>query len=309
MKSLLTKFRHGLQRTTTSLVRGLQTAFSSDKAWDEESFERLEAALIGADLGVGVSLRIVEDLRDRYKRGEIQTTADIIATAENHVVSVMDRDTVPLTLEREGPTVILMVGVNGSGKTTTTGKLASMWKADGHQPILAACDTFRAAACEQLKIWGERTECPVIASQHGADPAAVAFDAVTAAKARSHDIVLIDTAGRQHTAVGLMNELGKINRVIGRACPGAPHHTWLVVDGSTGTNALQQAREFSRYVNLSGLCLTKLDGTSKGGVVVAIHDELKLPIHFIGLGEGVEDLQPFDSRMFAQALFDDRSEL
>ncbi|HAR67479.1 MAG TPA: signal recognition particle-docking protein FtsY, partial [Lentisphaeria bacterium] len=213
----------------------------------------------------------------------------------------------PFKLESQGPTVILMVGVNGSGKTTTTGKLAAMWKAQGKRPVLAACDTFRAAACEQLKIWGERTDCPVIASQHGADPASVAFDACSAAVARGHDIVLIDTAGRQHTAVGLMNELEKIQRVIGRACPGAPHHCWLVVDGSTGTNALQQAREFSKYVPLNGLCLTKLDGTSKGGVVVAIHDELKLPIRYIGLGEGVDDLQPFDCDLFAQALFSDEN--
>ncbi|MFT5126441.1 MAG: fused signal recognition particle receptor [Rhodothermales bacterium] len=303
MKALLTKFRHGLQRTKTALVRNLQGLFNDSKEWDEDSYEELEAALIGADLGVGVSMQLVDDIRDRYKRGEIQTAADIIASAKADVSELLKSEHEPMAFAPSGPTVILMVGVNGSGKTTTSGKLAAMWKAEGKEVMLAACDTFRAAACEQLKIWGTRVNCPVISSHHGADPASVAFDACTAARARGTDVLIIDTAGRQHTASNLMRELGKIHRSCEKACPGAPQHTWLVVDGSTGTNALAQARAFTQYAALNGLCLTKLDGSSKGGVVVAIHAELHYPIRFLGLGEEVEDLQPFDADMFADSMF------
>jgi fused signal recognition particle receptor len=304
MKALFSRFRSGLERTKTRLVRSIQGVFGGDQAWTPESYEDLEAALIGADLGVGVSTRLVDTIRDRYERGEIQTADDILAAAKAEVVSVFGASRA-VQMAPSGPTVILLVGVNGSGKTTTAGKLAHMWKQDGRTPLLAACDTFRAAAVEQIKIWGERVDCQVVSSHSGADAAAVAFDACKAALARDAGVVIIDTAGRQHTRRGLMEELAKIQRTIGKACPGAPHEVWLVVDGSTGTNALQQAREFGRVAPLTGLCLTKLDGSSKGGVVVAIHDELSLPVHFIGLGEGIDDLQPFDSDMFADALFAD----
>jgi fused signal recognition particle receptor len=304
MKSLFSSFKRGLQRTKTLLVRNIQSLFSSGQEWSQATYDELEAILIGADLGVTVSARLIEDIRDRYQRGEIATAEDILKIARQDIVRVLSVQQPPIKLAASGPTVILLVGVNGSGKTTTAAKLAHMWKEDGRSVGLAACDTFRAAAIEQLKIWGERVGCPVIAAKHGADAASVAYDAAAAAVSRKLDVMIIDTAGRQHTRKGLMEELGKIRRTVDKACPGSPHEVWLVVDGSTGTNALNQAREFTRVAELTGLCLTKLDGTSKGGVVVAIHEELKLPIRFVGLGEAMDDLQPFDPQMFADALFE-----
>jgi len=303
MKSLFSSFKRGLQRTKTLLVRNIQSLFSGTQEWTPATYDELEAILIGADLGVGVSHRLLGDIRDRYQRGEIGTAEDILRIARTDLAQILATAVQPLRLATGGPTIVLLVGVNGSGKTTTAAKLAHMWQQDGKSVGLAACDTFRAAAIEQLKIWGERVGCPVIAAQHGADAASVAFDAAQAAIARKLDFMIIDTAGRQHTRKGLMEELGKIRRVLDKACPGAPHEVWLVVDGSTGTNALHQAREFTRVADLTGLCLTKLDGTSKGGIVVAIHDELKLPIRFVGLGEAMTDLQPFDPHHFADALF------
>jgi fused signal recognition particle receptor len=303
MKSLFSSFKRGLQRTKTLLVRNIQSLFSGTREWTQATYDELEAILIGADLGVGVSQRLLADIRDRYQRGEIGTAEDILRIARTDLANILATAVQPIRYAPSGPTIVLLVGVNGSGKTTTAAKLAHMWKEDGKSVGLAACDTFRAAAIEQLKIWGERVGCPVIAAQHGADAASVAFDAAQAALARKLDVMIIDTAGRQHTRKGLMEELGKIRRVLDKACPGAPHEVWLVVDGSTGTNALHQAREFTRVADLSGLCLTKLDGTSKGGIVVAIHDELKLPVRFVGLGEAMGDLQPFDPHHFADALF------
>ncbi len=305
MKSLIEKFKFGLQRTKTMLVRNIQTIFSDEEQWTDDHYERLEEVLIGADLGVELTQRVVDDIRAKYERGLIRTSADIIASSRALFTTLLQENKADaIRFSDVGPTVFLLVGVNGSGKTTTAGKLAAHWKAEGKTVLLAACDTFRAAAIEQLKIWGTRVDCPVVASQYGADAASVAYDAVNAAVARRVDILIIDTAGRQHTRKGLMDELSKITRITGKACAGAPHHTWLVVDGSTGTNALQQAREFRKSAELTGLCVTKLDGTSKGGVVVAIHSELRLSVHFVGLGEEPSDLQPFDSEFFADALFD-----
>ncbi len=304
MKALFSSFKRGLQRTKTLLLRNVQSLFSETGEWTEETYEDLEAIMIGTDLGVAVTQRLVTDIRDRYDRGEIETAEDIIRVAKQDIVRVLATDQQPIRFAPSGPTVILLVGVNGSGKTTTAAKLAHMFQQDGKSVMFAACDTFRAAAIEQLKIWGQRVGCPVISGQHGADAAAVAFDAAQAAVSRDIDVVIIDTAGRQHTRRGLMDELAKIGRTLDKACPGAPHETWLVVDGSTGTNALSQAREFTRAARLTGLCLTKLDGTSKGGIVVAIHEELTLPIRFVGLGEGMDDLQPFEPAMFADALFE-----
>ncbi len=301
--SIFDKFKSGLQRTKTMLVRNIQTIVTGTNDWNAETYERLEAALIGADLGVSVSTKLVAAIRDRYERGLIKTTEDIIRVARHDIGETLTHQA-PIIWRDDGPTVILLVGVNGSGKTTSAGKMAYAWKAEGKSVMLAACDTFRAAAVDQIKIWGERVGSDVIASTPGADAAAVAYDAATAAVARQADVLLVDTAGRQHTRKGLMDELNKIFRSIGKACPGAPHEVWLVVDGSTGTNALSQAREFTRVVDLSGLCVTKLDGTSKGGAVVAIKAELQLPIRFVGLGEQLGDLQPFDAEMFAAANFE-----
>lgn len=307
MKHLFAKFKSGLQRTKTLLVRNVQSLFSDVRKWDEDSYDSLEASLIGADLGVEVSMRIVDDIRDRYQRGLIHTTEDVLQVAEKTICDILTAKSEPWKLSSEKPCIILFVGVNGSGKTTTLGKLAHQWQGEGKKVMLAACDTFRAAAIEQLRIWGERTNCPVIAGKHGADAAAIAYDAATSARARGMDFLLVDTAGRQHTHRGLMNELAKIRRTLDKACPGAPHHTWLVVDGSTGTNALMQAREFAKVAPLDGICLTKLDGSSKGGVAVAIHETMQLPITFVGLGEGMDDLQPFDAGDFARALFGSES--
>ena len=304
MKSIFRIFRDGLQKTKTSLVRGIQSIFSGVDTWDESCYEDLEAALVATDLGVDISVRLVDDIRERYKRGEIATSEDIMAVARETVLGILGGQPPAIRYNPDGPTVILMAGVNGSGKTTTTAKLAHMFKEDGKQVLLAAADTFRAAGTEQLRIWGERVGVPVVSGSKGGDAAAVAFDAATAARQRGLDVLLIDTAGRQHTHRGLMEELAKMRRTLDKALPGAPHEAWLTVDASTGTNALIQAREFGKIFDLSGLILTKLDGTGKGGVVVAIRHELGLPVQFVGLGEAVTDLQPFDAGMFARALFE-----
>ena len=304
MKAIFNRFKSGLQRTKTLLVRNIHSIFTDVDSWSEDNYDQLEEALIRTDLGVHVTERIITYIKGQYETGVIKTSADIIDCTQALLQVFLANDCVkPIQYANNGPTVILLVGVNGSGKTTTSGKLANMWKEDGKSVILAACDTFRAAAIEQLKIWGKRVDCDVIAGIYGADPASIAYDAVHAAISRKVDILLIDTAGRQHTRKGLMDELEKINRIIGKACPGAPHETWLVVDGSTGTNALQQARMFKNSSNISGICITKLDGTSKGGIVVSIHDELQLPIQFVGLGEGMNDIQRFDPTWFTEALF------
>jgi fused signal recognition particle receptor len=303
MRSFLDKFKKGLDITRTALSRNVKGLFGENKAWSEDDYEELEAALISTDLGVNYSMRLVEDVRERYRRGVIKTADDILRIARDDVRGIMDKDVPPMTFADSGPTVIIMVGVNGSGKTTTAGKLGKLYQAEGKKVMFAACDTFRAAATEQMKIWGERVGCDVVTGKKGSDAAAVAFDACKAAIASDVDMLFIDTAGRQHTKKGLMDELAKIHRTIDRACPGAPHESWLVVDGSAGSNGLMQAREFSKTHPLTGLCLTKLDGSGKGGIVVAIHEELHLPVRFIGLGEEPEDLQPFDSQMFAEALF------
>lgn len=305
MKSVFGAFKSGLQKTKTKLVRNIQTAFSDVEAWSEETYEDLEAALIAADIGVETSVRIVEDVRAQYERGQIQTAADILAVAEKDLEQQLKAEEEPPVQSADaGPTVFLIVGVNGSGKTTTTAKLAHRFKEDGNQVVLAATDTFRAAGVEQLKIWGERVGCPVVAGHQGGDAAAVAYDAVVSAQNRQADMLLVDTAGRQHTSRELMEELAKVRRIIAKACPGAPHEVWLTVDASTGGNALLQAREFGRICELTGLILTKLDGTGKGGVVIPIRKELKLPIRYVGLGEQMDDLQPFDVEAFSHALFE-----
>jgi fused signal recognition particle receptor len=305
MKSIFRVFQHGLQKTKTSLLRRLQGLFQGVDSWDEDCYDELEAALISTDLGVGISTTLVDSIRDRYGRGQIETTEDIMAVAREVVLSILAADgQPPLTFREDGPTVILVAGVNGSGKTTTIAKLAHRWREEGRSVLLAAGDTYRAAGIEQLRIWGERVGVPVVAGKQGGDSAAVAYDATSTALSRGVDLLLVDTAGRQHTRRGLMDELGKIRRTIGKACPGAPHEVWLTIDASIGTNALVQAREFGRLLDVTGLVLTKLDGTGKGGVVVAIRHELGYPVRFVGLGEKVTDLQPFDAELFARALFE-----
>ena len=305
MKSIFSVFKKGLKKTKTSLSRTISSAITGNKAWNDEVYEELEAALIQADFGVQTALRLVEDIKERYKCGEIATSAEIIDVIKEDLNTRLTNDRREINFQENNKlTVIMFVGVNGSGKTTTIGKLAHHLKNDGKKVMLAACDTFRAAAVEQLKLWGERTYCPVVAAQHGSDPSAVAFDAVSSALVKDVDVLLIDTAGRQHTSKGLMAELAKICRTISKVYPEAPHEVWLTVDSTLGNNAVTQAKEFTKVANITGLALTKLDGTGKGGMAVAIHDQLQLPVFFAGFGEQPDDLQPFDAEYYISAIFD-----
>ena len=269
------------------------------------SLEKLEEVLIEADFGVATSMRLVEDVERQARRGEIKTQDQFLASLEEGVARSLgaDTDDSSLVFAAEKPTVILVIGVNGAGKTTFIGKLCALMQARGKKTLVGAADTFRAGAIDQLKRWAERSETDFVGGDPGSDPASVAFNAIDAGVTRGSDVVIIDTAGRLHTSSNLMDELRKIHRVINRRIPGAPHETLLVLDGSTGMNALNQAREFHKAVKLTGLVITKLDGTSKGGAVVAIQRELGIPVKFIGVGEQPEDLQPFDAKQFAEALF------
>lgn len=302
--SIFSVFKRGLQKTAIGVSRSIAGLFTGEKKWDNAMFEELEFALIAADFGVKASMEIVKELKDAYQLGKIATSADMYQEAAVLVADILRKNQRPIHQPEAGlPLIILMVGVNGSGKTTTIGKLAARWRAEGKKVVLGAADTFRAAAVEQLQLWGNRTSATVISGKPGADPASVAFQSAEYAVREKADIVLIDTAGRQQTRKALMDELSKIVRAIGKACPGAPNEVWLTVDASLGSNALSQAREFSKSANLTGLVLTKLDGTGKGGMTVAIHREFDLPTFFTGFGESPEDLQDFDPEMYARALF------
>lgn len=269
---------------------------------DEEVLEELEEVLVSADLGVQTSLRLIDQLRGRVRRQELGDAAALKAALKEGIAQVLAQAAAPPQRDQR-PHVVMVVGVNGVGKTTTIGKLAHRFVSEGRSVRLAAGDTFRAAAGEQLAVWAQRSGCDLVGGKHGADPSAVAYDALEAALSRERDLLIIDTAGRLHTKVNLMEELKKIQRVLAKRLPGAPHEVLLVLDATTGQNALQQARLFHQAVPLTGLVLTKLDGTAKGGVVVAIADELKLPICFVGLGEGLEDLRPFSPAEFVEAIF------
>ena len=302
--SLFDSFKRGLQKTATALSRSVTGIFTEVRKWDDETFRKLENELISADFGVAATKKIMADLRDRYRRGLLNGSDDILAIARDDMVAMLKPGTRALATAPEGSlTVILMVGVNGSGKTTTAGKLAYLLTRQGKKVTLAACDTFRAAAVEQLKLWGERTGSQVVASKQGADAAAVAYDAVSAAIARGSDYLIIDTAGRQHNQKALMDELAKMLRIIRKLKPDAPHETLLTIDASIGTNAIAQAREFAALSGASALVLTKLDGTGKGGAAAAIQEEFKLPILFVGLGEAPDDLQAFSPEHYADAIF------
>ncbi|HTR42777.1 MAG TPA: signal recognition particle-docking protein FtsY [Pseudomonadales bacterium] len=301
---LFDKFKAGLAKTHSKLVHEIKRIVTRSPKLDAASLEDLEAALIGADLGMAMTAQIVDAVKKGY---ETQGGAglDVFAVAAGEIEKNFSASSGKLKEVPGGVSVVSIVGVNGTGKTTTSAKLAHFIQSQNKTAVLAACDTFRAAAIEQLKLWGQRLKVEVIAGAYGADPAAVAHDAVTAAQARKADFLFIDTAGRLHTKHNLMQELQKLHRVIGKQLPGAPHEVLLVLDGSTGMNAMNQAREFNKSVPLTGLIVTKLDGTSKGGMVVAIQKELGLPVKFIGLGEQADDLQPFDAKQFARALFEE----
>jgi fused signal recognition particle receptor len=298
--SLLQKFRHGLRKTHQRLAAEIRRIVTRAPKLDADALEQLEAALIAADLGVETTLNIVEQTRQAAR-----TTgqADVLAIARAEIERELGVAAHQLRRADTPPTVLLLAGVNGTGKTTSAAKLAHLLKSRGHTVLLAACDTFRAAAIEQLKIWGQRTGCDVIAGQYGADSAAVAFDALRAAINRRVDHLVIDTAGRLHTKKNLMEEMKKMTRSLQKVQPDAPHELLLVLDATTGANALNQAREFHDALGVTGLIVTKLDGTAKGGIVVAIARQLNIPVKLVGLGEQLDDLQPFDPRQFSEALF------
>lgn len=299
---LFAKIKAGLQKTQQKLVHEIKRIITLSPKLSSGSLSDIEAALMGADFGMATTQQIVGEIKKAYE-SQGRGGEDVLTVARREVMRVFEGNESALRRESSGVTVVSVVGVNGTGKTTTTAKLANYIRGRGQSSVIAACDTFRAAAIEQLKLWGTRLDVPVIAGAYGADAAAVGHDAVTAARARSADYLLIDTAGRLHTKHNLMQELQKLHRVVGKQLPGAPHEVLLVLDGSTGMNAMSQAREFHKAVPISGLVITKLDGTSKGGMVVAIRKELGLPVKFIGVGEQADDLQPFDPEQFAEALF------
>lgn len=318
MLGIFKKFKRGFAKTVSAIGQTTRGLFGGRKI-DASSLEELEEALYTADFGVETTEEILEEIKKAYRKDSDlkgQDAANIGATvlekalegsegkfgAVAGVVAPGPGSTTPATTEKN-PTVVALIGVNGSGKTTTAAKLGYLLKGDGQNVMLAACDTFRAAAVEQLKSWATRLDLPIVASHTGADAAAVAFDSWQAAKTRGSDTLLVDTAGRLHTKSNLMDELAKIRRVLQKHDPAAPHHSWLVVDGSLGSNSIEQAKAFHQSFGLTGLVVTKLDGTSRGGAIVGIWRELKLPIHFLGLGEEPDDLQPFNARNYSRAVF------
>jgi len=302
MMGLFSKIKEGLQKTHSKLTHEIKRIVTRSPRLDAHTLEELEMALIAADFGMPMTTRIVEAVRKSYESQGAESV-DVFEIAQREVKEALASNKPDLLRAPSGTTVVSIVGVNGTGKTTTAAKLAWMVQQRGEVALLGACDTFRAAAIEQIKTWGQRLNIEVVSGAYGADAAAVAHDAVSAAQARKAQYLFIDTAGRLHTKHNLMQELQKVHRVIGKQLPGSPHEVLLVLDASTGMNALTQAREFNKAAPLTGLVITKLDGTSKGGMVLAIQQELGIPIKFIGLGELPGDLLPFEAESFARALF------
>ena len=301
---LFARLKSGLSRTRHSLTEGVATLVLGSKAIDDELLEEIETSLLVADVGVEATREIIDDLTRRVSRKELADGAALMQALHDDMQAILAPCSNPLTIPADArPCVILMVGINGAGKTTTIGKLAHRLQQEGHKVMLAAGDTFRAAAVEQLQTWGERNDVPVIAQQQGADSASVIYDALQAAQARDIDVLIADTAGRLHTQSNLMEELKKIKRVMTKLDEAAPHEVMLVVDAGTGQNALNQAQEFNEAVQLTGITLTKLDGTARGGIIFAIARKLGIPIRFIGVGEGIENLREFNAAEFVDALF------
>ncbi len=299
---LFSKIAQGLKKTRDNMAQQMDNLFKSFKKVDEELFEELEEILIMADVGMLTSERICGELRERVKKEKVSDSEEVKRLLREIIAGLLEGDQTLHLNSR--PSVILVIGVNGVGKTTTIGKLANQLREEGKKVILAAGDTFRAAAGEQLEIWAKRSQTEMVRHAEGADPAAVVFDAIAAAKARRADVVMVDTAGRLHNKKHLMDELAKISRVIKRELPDADQEVLLVLDATTGQNAVNQAREFKNAAGITGIVLTKLDGTAKGGVVISIMEELQVPVKYIGVGEQMDDLQPFDAASFAQALFE-----
>jgi fused signal recognition particle receptor len=304
MPGLLERLKQGIQKTRAGLVGKVEDVLLGKKEIDPELLDELEYTLITADIGVRTATEILESIRQRVDRHLVNDPAELRQLIREHLLGVLDSGGSPLNWPASPPAVVLLVGVNGSGKTTTTGKLAAQFRTQGKSVLLCAADTFRAAAIDQLEVWSRRSGADIIRQSAGADPSAVLYDAIQAAKARQTDVLLADTAGRLHTKSNLMAELEKMRRTAARLIEGAPHEVWLVLDATTGQNGLEQARRFTESAGVTGLILTKLDGTAKGGIVVAIARELNLPIRYVGVGEQADDLLPFDAHQFIDSLFE-----
>lgn len=303
------RFKKGLQKTRQNLSGRLESLIRSSDRIDDDFWEEMEEILIQADVGVNTSLELVEKVQHEVKKQKLQEPEQVLAIIHQEVVNLLRfEEGSTLRLSENGPSIILVVGVNGAGKTTSIAKLAHQFKQEHKRVLLAAGDTFRAAAIDQLQIWADRIGVEIIKHQEGADPGAVVYDAINAARARRADVLIIDTAGRLQNKTNLMKEIGKVRKIIEREMPEAPHEVLLVLDATTGQNAISQAKIFAEATGVSGIILTKLDGTAKGGIVLAIAQELKIPVKYIGIGEGMEDLRPFAAEMFADALFERSSE-
>lgn len=298
------KLKKGLDKTRKSLAESVDAMIFGEKVIGENLFEELEAVLIAADVGAAFTHELIRDMKEAVARKDLKNPEALKRLLMEHMALILKSADAPLTIRRGGPCVLMVVGVNGTGKTTTIGKLAHDLKRQGHSVLLVAADTFRAAAIEQLDIWGKRVDVPLIKQKMGSDPSAVVYDAVQAALSRKTGVMIIDTAGRLHTKSNLMEELKKMKRILGRELPGAPHEVLLVLDATTGQNAVVQAKMFHEEIGITGIVLTKLDGTAKGGIVVRIAKELRIPIRYIGIGEGLDDLRPFHSEAFVKALFE-----
>ncbi|MCZ2150883.1 MAG: signal recognition particle-docking protein FtsY [Bryobacterales bacterium] len=302
--NLLERLKKGIEKTRTGFVSMIEDTLQGKKEIDSDLLEELEYSLITADIGVRTATEILESIRQRVDRKLVNDAGELRALIKQHLLDVLESVERPVPTVAQPPAVVMVVGVNGAGKTTTIGKLAHRFHAEKRGVLLCAADTFRAAAIDQLEVWGERTKTEVIRQKPGADPSAVLFDALQAARARKVDYVIVDTAGRLHTKTNLMAELEKMGRTANKVIPGAPHEVLLVLDATTGQNGLEQAKHFTETSGVTGIVLTKLDGTAKGGVVVAIARELNLPIRYIGVGEKVEDLLPFEPERFVESLFE-----
>ena len=296
------KLKNSLSRTKDNIVGKLSEVVLRRRI-DDKLLEEIEEVLIEADVGVAATMRLIEAIRQKARQNNLIEGTEVMALLQEEIAAILSQSQAEPISDGAKPIVWLIVGVNGVGKTTTIGKLATLFASEGKKTMIAACDTFRAAAIEQISIWAERSKVEIVRSQSGSDPASVAFDAAKAAVSRNVDILLVDTAGRLHTKSNLMEELKKIRRVIDKAAPGAPVFSKLIIDGSTGQNALSQVKVFTEAVGCDGIIVTKLDGTAKGGVMIAVSEELGIPVEFIGLGEGIDDLQRFDPAQYAAALF------
>ncbi|UCC32699.1 MAG: signal recognition particle-docking protein FtsY [Phycisphaerales bacterium] len=302
---LFDRFRNGLSRTREKVTASFRSVLRIGKKIDQDTIGRLEDAMLSADFGPTTTQKLIEVVQSGWKKGEIAEEQEVTDYLTRHIVAMWPESDREIQFAESGPTVVLVSGINGSGKTTSVAKLGHYFTNQGKRVILGACDTFRAAAVEQLSIWSERIGVQIVKHDQGADPGAVAYDACEAATARKADVLLIDTAGRLHTQDHLMRELGKIQRVVEKRIPGAPHEVLLVLDATIGQNAVNQARQFSEHVSVTGIFLAKLDGSAKGGIVVGIRDQLDVPVKFVGLGETPGDVEPFDPGTFIKAMFAD----